>query len=345
MILRRLFIGALMIASFSFAACSGAGNTVPPSPPAPTPTAAQSLKLSGTMVQTYTYRYGFPSPQPPLTVVTKIDQDVSATSGSAPAGYPRGSNLIVRVNETDKANLSKHASTTIAYVAYQASKDLLYASSTRIDAAGGAQSSISTTKYAAPRLITETGRATWSNSPARTIDETFSDGHDERRTVAADGTYVEDGTAMAYYGALANTKLYDRSSGAGSYSGPFLGCPPGTRFSFAAPSGTPLKILVALKSANPNCTFQPGTFPAWFQTSPTFYTETDGSKPRKMPSSCGAGKGHPANDVGSAIAFLDTIVGYVELTQTDAYSTARGLQCVVYRDTMLMYYDWQGDTP
>ena len=26
------------------------------------------------------------------------------------------------------------------------------------------------------------------------------------------------------------------------------------------------------------------------------------------------------------------------------YMGSRGIQCVVYSDTMLIYYDWQGDT-
>ena len=184
-----------------------------------------SLKLTGTMVQNYPYHYGFPSPQPPLTVRTKITQDVWITNGPAPKGYPAGSNQIVHLRETDDANLSKNTATTDVYVAQQPKQDLVYASSTQINAPDGAQSSSSTTTYASPRVVAKTGVAMWSNSPARKIDEVFSDGHSEHRTVATNGTYVENGTAVDYAGTLATTELQDMSSGAGFYKGGFLVAP------------------------------------------------------------------------------------------------------------------------
>ncbi len=296
------------------------------------------------MVQNYTYRYRSPSTQPPLEITTKVDQEVSMAGGQAPKGYPVGSNQIVRIRERDETKLSTNSSTTVAYVASEPSEDLLYASSTQIDGAAGAQSSTSTTKYASPRVVSRSGAAEWSNSPARTIDETFSDGHREDRTVAGDGTYVERGTAVDYAGLLAPTTLRDMSTGVGFYAGPFLACPPDTAFEFSAPSGTPPRILLTTKSSATSCGLTPFRFPASFVGNPTFYTESDTSKQTTVPSSCGTPKQH-ANDVRSTTIFLDTVIGYVERSQSDVYTAPQGTVCVVYSDTMLIYYDWQGDTP
>ncbi len=343
--IRWFYAATLLLTCALFVACSGASNGVLPSAsPEPAPTPGMSLKLTGTMVQDYTYHYGFPSPQPPLTVRTKVTQDISITTDPAPEGYPAGSNQIVHLRETDESKLSKNTTTTDVYVAQQPKQDLVYASSTQINAPDGAQSSSSTTTYSSPRVVAKTGVAMWSNSPARKIDEVFSDGHSEHRTVATNGTYVENGTAVDYAGTLATTELQDMSSGAGFYKGGFFGCPSHTRFTFSAPIGAPAKIAFAKKSIDPYCVQAPETFPAWFEANPTFYSEADSSKQTKMPSSCGTSDGRTVSDIRSTIRFLDTIIGYFEETQSDTYMGSRGIQCVVYSDTMLIYYDWQGDT-
>ena len=265
--------------------------------------------------------------------------------GRAPKGYP-----ISKIRSSAYANATKrscatNSSTTVAYVASEPSEDLLYLSSTQIDGAAGAQSSTSTEQqYTTPRVVSRSGAAEWSNSPARTMDETFSDGHREDRTVAGDGAYVERGTAVDYAGLLAPTTLRDMSTGVGFYAGPFLACPPDTAFEFSAPSGTPPRILLTTKSSATSCGLTPFRFPAWFVGNPTFYTESDTSKQTTVPSSCGTPKQH-ANDVRSTTIFLDTVIGYVERSQSDVYTAPQGTVCVVYSDTMLIYYDWQGDTP
>jgi hypothetical protein len=280
-----------------------------------------------------------------LTVKTHVVQRVSIVSGRAPKGFPAGSNQIASIIETDRTKLETHSSTTIAYMQHQSPQDLLYGSSTRIAAPGGAQSSTSTTIYSVPRIVAKPPGEKWTNSAARRVDEHYSDGHDENRAYAADGTYVEKGTAFDSNGKLAPTALEDRSSGAGSYSGPFLGCPPDTTFVLTAPSGKPPAISLGLTSPDKYCSVSAGSFPAWFAVNPVFYEETDSSTQTSVPSSCSASQGRPATDIRSQIHFLDTVVGYFEVTQSDSYAISGSIACVTYSDTMSIYYDYQGDTP
>ncbi len=342
---RWLYATILSLSCGLLVACSGAsGGALPSGRPTRTAVPATRLELIGTMAQRYIYHYGFPKRQPPLTVKTKITQHISITSGPAPEGYPAGSNQVVLIQETDETKPAKYESTTTAYVAQQQTQDLLYAFSTQISAPG-AQSSTSRTTYASPRVMVRNGVRAWSNSPARKIDEAFSDGHVEDRTIATNGTYIEDGTALNYAGTLTKTKLLDRSSGAGLYQGGFRRCSPDTRFTFSEPAGTPAKITYAEKSYDSYyCAQAPETVPAWFEANPTFYDEADSSRRTKIPSTCDAKDRGTVTDVRSRSRFLDTIIGYLEETQSDTYTGSRGIQCVVYSDTTLIYYDWQGDT-
>jgi hypothetical protein len=338
-------LGLLVVCTL-FAACSGYANGIPPSASSPSPTATPGFVLTGTMIQNYTYRYGFPSPLPPLTIKTRVVQRVSIVKGGAPKGYPTGSNQIVSVKETDETKLATNTFTTLAYVAVRPSEDLLYASSTQIAAADGAQSSVSTTKYTQPRIVAQSGASPWTNSPASTIDESFSDGHSEDRTIAGDGTYVEHGTALTSNTKLVPTTLEDTSSGAGSYTAPFEGCPPDMTESVSAPAGDPLKITLSVSAKDDSaCNGAPISYLAWFPATPTFYREADSNRRAVVPSSCGSAKGLRSTDVRSDTEFLDTIIGYVEQTRSDTYSVSTGTVCVTYSDAMFIYYDYQGDTP
>jgi hypothetical protein len=296
------------------------------------------------MTQKFTYQYGFPSIQPPTTIKTRVRQEVSIVRGRPPRGFRKGSTHVVEVNETDATSLQTVDSSSASYVATQGSSGLLFGSTAQIQGASGAQSTSETTIYPSPRTVYEKAGATWSNSPAATVDETYSDGHYEDRTYAANGTYAEKGTTFNSDATPAKIALEDQSSGAGSYAGPFTGCPDDTTFVFSAPAGTPPKIDLDATSSDKYCTISTIPIDAWFNANPTFYSEKDSSAAGTVPSSCGAEAGASATVVTSVRTFLDTVIGYTENTTASTYSNAGGPLCVVYTDTILNYYDWQGDS-
>jgi hypothetical protein len=335
----RIAAAATMLTSAALSACSGTTGFTPPSP-TPLPTSGPAYRYAGKMTQTYAYFYGYPSPEPPTTIRTKV-QDAVTLSPATQYYLPAGTQD-VHVNETDATVLQSTVTVTDAYVNTTSSKRVLYGSISEVKAARSAQSGHTTTTYVTPQILSESHGA-WTNSPAASIDEKFADGHYQDRTIEADGTYHEKGSTYALNGKLAGIEIDERSTGAGNYAGPFLGCPPATSWVFSASP----HITVTLYSTVSYCELAATPIPKWYLPSPTFYLERDrveGSV--TMPAECGSQAGKPARLTDRTISKLDTIIGYDEYTELSVFGSLSGAPvCIVLRDRIDNYYDWQADTP
>jgi hypothetical protein len=335
----RFITVAVGLLGFGVVACSGSvGTTPPPGPPVPTP--APLYEYAGSITQRYAYDYGYPSPQPPTTIRTRIRDKVSVLSATG-SGLPAGARN-VHVLERAATRLQTTDTVSDSYVSAQEPELLLYGSKSQLEAPLGGQSTETVTTYSKPQILAkQSGR--WTNSPAAKIDESFSDGHHQNRTIAANGTYVEKGTTFALNGKVAPIEILEEASGAGSYTGPFVGCPPNTSWMFtAAPSIT---LTLVSKPRERGCELGATPIPDWYRVPPTFYSERDTVKSDvTMPSQCGGLAGTAATYVRRTVSSLDTVIGYVESTDVSAYSNAQGVPlCLLLDDDISNYYDWQGD--
>jgi hypothetical protein len=335
----HLFAAATFVASAALAACSSSvGITPPPATPLPSPVPA--THYSGQSTQTYTYLYGYPSPEPPNTITTAIKGVVTVSPTTGP-GLPSGTND-VHVDETDTTPLQSSRTVSDAYVNTSATQAVLYGSVSELKAPAGGQSTDTTTSYVTPQIVSRQ-HGTWSNSPAGSVDEKYSDGHYQDRTIAANGSYDEKGTAFSLSGIMVGTELLEKATGAGSYTGPFEGCPPKTSFEFsAAPS---IAVTLVSKPPEPGCEQASQSIPNWYPTPPALYNEQDRVKSNVvMPSECGHSAGQRERLTERTIARLDTIIGYKEHTDVSVFGPLDGPPvCAVFADEIDNYYDWQGD--
>ena len=343
--LRLLFVGAMAVAFVSFAACTSNTTNYTPTPtnPTPAPTPAPVTHLAGNETQTFTYRYGYPSPEPPHVIKTKITDVVSTYPTTPPAGIPKAANQVVAVLETDVTSLQTVTSTTNSYVKPTGTSVFEYASDTSIMAASGAQSSNATVVYKTAQQVADASPGVkWTNTPGAQIDETYSDGHYEDRTIASDGTYKEVGTTLNLDGSLAKIHLIEKPTGAGSYAGPFEGNPANTAFIFSRPVGTPPQINLVLYDYGQR--IPQLSIPAWYAEPPPFYSEHSRSANATTPAACGTAAGTATVVNRTARQTTDTIVGYVDDYTVSTYSTANGPVCILLYDAIGNFYNWQGDS-
>ncbi len=338
--MRRQFvaIGAVVVAGM-LTACSSSVGVTPPAP-APLPTPAPTFEYSGRAVQTYTYFYGYPSQEPPATIVTRLKETVTALPTRH---YPAGA-LDIHSDTLEKTALQSTHVVTNSYVSATAGSVLLYATTSKIESASGGQTTDAKTAYASPQIVSQKTGA-WTNSPAASIRESYSDGHYQDRTVAADGTYDEKGTTFALTGQIAPITIREAATGAGRYIGPFDGCPPKTAFEFTAAPNIELKLVS--KPPSSFCEMQPTKITDWYPASPGFFNEHDTAKNGAAPpSECGLDEKR-VHLTTRTVMSLDTIIGYVEKTNMVIVNSESKdvLLCMLLTDSISNYYNWQGDTP
>ena len=297
------------------------------------------------MIQKYTYFYGYPTQQPPLTVKTAVNQFGVMTSATAPPKFGSGVTTDVNVQEADSTSLQTYDTVSDTYFGSNGSNSLMFGSIANLGTVGAGQSTVRTMIFASPIISSEPAGNKWTTNPAATIDETYSDGHYEDRTVAADGTYVENGTTKNADGSVAAIKIDEMSTGAGTYSGPFAACPDVTSWNFTAPVAK--KIALTLSSTSPYCTNStPLEIPEWYPPNPApFFQDSNQSTTATTPGQCGKNKGQSATEITRNRAMLDTVIGYIDLQTDRDYASSNGPLCSIHTDLMLVYYDWQGDTP
>jgi hypothetical protein len=325
------------------AACTSStiGTTpIPTTQPNPAP---QVFNFQGNLKQTYTYYYGFPTQQPPVTIVQKIKQTFVNNTATPPPQFSNHVSNVVHTVETASTKLTTQNTVTDTYLSEGSSGYFEEGSIAQINAPDGGQSSTTTQIYKTPQILEEND-GSWTNSPASTFDQTFSDGHYQDRTIASDGTYVEKGTTFNLDATLAHIKIAEDPTGEGAYIGPFTGAPANTQFTFSAPSGTPPTIALTLYYEGKN--IPELSLPAWFPLNPTFYTEKDTlTTGTSAPSSCGKHAGTSGDAVARTWTGLDTVIGYTESYSESTYDNGTDPVCIVISDSIANYYDWQGDTP
>jgi hypothetical protein len=313
----------------------------------PTPTPGP-LSLNGTETQDFTYNYGYPNKIPPFTQTTTIAQTVTVAPTSLASPFPAGTANDVHIAEVDSIDaLQTIALTTDSYTATSGNNVVLYGSISDTPSSGNGQATIAQLVYAKPHIVdqtTQTGGATWTNTAGAQFTENFSDGHSEDRIIADDGTYHETGTTQAPDGSgLTPINLIEQKTGAGSYSGPFFSYGNVT-WSLTTPAGSPSSITLGY-TINGSARKTYANIPGWFAAKPIFYAEGDVIRANvSVPGGCAAGTG-TVNEVVQKTRRLDTVIGYTELSERDAYSAGGTVVCVVFNDTLQNYYDWNGDTP
>jgi len=340
----RFALAGLVALSASLAACSS-GTSCGFGCPVTTPT-AQPLSLSGTQTQDFTYYYGYPTTEPPSTITTAISQTVTVSATALASPFPAGTANDVRVAETDTIDgLQSIPFTTDAYEDTSGTNVVLYGSASDTPASGDAQSTLETLVYDTPRIVDQspqTNGATWTNKPGATLNEVYGDGHSNNRVIADDGSYREVGYAQSPSGAgYIPVDLFEDASGAGEYSGPFFG-QQNIDNVFDAPAGNPATITATfnVKGGAKGTIF---TIPAWYASNPTLYSESNAIVTgATLPKGCASAS--PVNEVRQKFNRLDTIIGYTERGETDSYESNGTVVCVVYSDTLVNYYDWNGDT-
>jgi hypothetical protein len=348
-------IAGLTTEDFAVYARSKFAAGPPPFPPSPT-----TYTIAGVETQDFTYNYNLPTDNPPpATITTDITQTVQVMPTTLPSAFGGGSGTVSTSSETDNIGTQTIALTGTTYLVMSKVKGSTFlvepGNNQSIPGVSNGQSTTIDTTYASQKLqgVTVPGRilaqippvngTKWDNTPASTVDETYGDGHFENRTIATNGTYIENGTAPSGVGGTpAPISLVETASGAGVYSGPFLGYVPSIVFTFPVATGNPPTIMSTIEIEGQTQSF--AAIPAWYPVKPVFYGEQDqiiGNA--SIPASCGV-KG-TAFHTSHGSARLDTIIGYVEVTQLDEYYNKGVPICVVLSDGLENFYDWQRDTP
>ncbi|HUA08920.1 MAG TPA: hypothetical protein VMA98_06565 [Candidatus Acidoferrales bacterium] len=337
---------------------------------APTPAAA----YSGTKSVNWVYGFAFgctctalpETTAPPATIDYTVASTV--TTGSSP--YPSGSvnALDVHTVENDSSNLATTTLTTDSWMGAAQSggvyDELLYGSTQQEPSS--ADEPVITTTYVTPEIldeIPEANNATWTNSPAQTIDYSYSTGESGVRTYAADGSYTDTESILSG-GAGGNVVTTVNADGSGSITFPTP--PPGVLSSptpypyyagayvagltVAAPSGGNIAMNFNYTAYAQSCCGYPATAalsdPTWYPTPVALYTESDAiATGVTFPSGCGTANGTSGNEVTRSISQLDTVIGFIETTTFNTY-TANGYPvCIVSNDVVNYAYDWQNNQP
>ena len=337
------------------------------------------FKLQYTGVKTvndvYTYGsgpLGSPSPNPPSTAAYSVQSTVQAAVNAAPSVVPvTGPYLDVNSTELDSSSLATQEFVTDAWMQTSANGAALEYG-TQLTQPLSAEQPKTLTAFVDPvsgkanpqqlDALPETAGASWTNEPAATISQTFADGHFAKRLINADGTYVDNDSISLTTGGTAYAVIQENSDGSGSYSAPFAG---GNVTSVAisapatptpVPTGTPNppttpQVTVTLNLAGFYASILGPTISAQFtpfyvySPKPVFYTETDAViSAGSFPAGCVNSYGTSGVELVRKISTLDTILGYVETTEFDAYAAAGYPVCVVSSDVINYAYDYAGDT-
>ena len=323
----------------------------------------------------YTYGsgpLGSPSPNPPSTAIYAVQSTVQAALNAAPSTVPvTGPYLDVNSTELDSSNLASQEFVTDAWVQSSSSGGALEYGTQLMQPLSAEQPNTLTayvdpvTGKANPQQLDqlpETSGASWTNEPAATISQSFADGHSVKRFVYADGTYVDNDSIPLPTGGVAYAIIQENSDGSGSYTAPFAG---GNVSSVSVsapalptpvPTGTPNpittpQVTVTLKLAGFYASILGPTISAQFTPfyvytpKPVFYSETDAvNTAGSFPAGCANSYGASGLELVRKIATLDTVLGYVETTEFDAYAAAGYPVCVVSSDVINYAYDYAGDT-
>jgi hypothetical protein len=185
-------------------------------------------------------------------------------------------------------------------------------------------------------VLPEKAGAFGPNTAALTYTETDQANFSRNRTVAADGSYVEQGKDA--FGDVQTINSHSDLSAfydANQYSG--------YNFTITKPTGNPLKITVSIKQGNTNRGSL--TIPSWIpatMTQPSTETDVDNGT-TTYPAACKAPAkyGTSGNQLVQTINRADPALGNLEtLTTTTYLSGTVGPVCIQMVDSVKTFYDY-----
>lgn len=336
--------------------------------------AGDTFAFSGTLNRVDTYSYPANNPLPSTNVSAAVTQAV--TVNATPNPYGAGTAQDFTVNEADAyPSQTQSAKTDYFYTLSAAS-----AGSSQFQLLGykatDESNNVTSVQYATPAIVDqlpETASASWTNSPALSLNETTAAGDTITRTVNADGSYTE---TDHLYGSGTNypsvsVAMQENSDGSGSVkitkyetNGPF-GYPAGTlaltNYFISAPTpntvglpqlqfthqsyvttGTPAPIT---QYAVPSAVWYPlnnaGTINA-------IYSETDANNGAlAILASCNVPSafGTSANQLVQSISSVDTVLGTLTTTTTTQWVVSGfGPVCVQVASDVQAFYNYNNDT-
>lgn len=334
--------------------------------------AGNTFAFSGSLTQNDTFAYPLPT-LPPTSVTANVTQNVNVSATANP--YSSGSVQDFNVVETDAFPTQTYKTTTDYYYQLASANFELLGYSAVDD-----QGNTTAVQYGTPQIVDElpeAANASWTNSPAMTLTQTFAGQETASRTVNADGTYTD--TENAYQGTGSSTYpattiiLHDNADGSANMTFTFNWTgsaynPPYTTSTFTwsetapyvpspAPSQSPGPAVIGVYEASTVVQSTPAPSPSprlqltlnqWYPSALQMYNETDknlGSV--TIPSTCNvpSGLGTTAMHLQQQVNRWDTAIGSSETTTTDSYVvTGFGPVCVQVSDKTDAYYDFQNDT-
>ncbi len=333
--------------------------------------------FAGTLSESNVFNYPSPSPLPATTTAATVSQVVTVVASPYPYAAPSPVPVDFQTVETDTYPLRTSTLTSNAWYGYTVTPiglDFVLWGWTSSDSATPPDTYAYA--YATPQIfdeLPEIGGASWTNSPAVTITENDSDGTSSTRIYSAGGTYTESTVQLA---GNIKSSIVENADGSGTYSSNnFIGLSGAAggqivSITYSAPSPVPSaspQITVSLNYATPPPptpvpSASPGaptptpapttppivlSVPQWYATPPAFYTETDAEGLGvAFPASCNvpSAYGTSGTRITQNVDRLDTILGYTDQQQTQAYVVQGfGPVCVVMTDLQTTYYDYLGD--
>lgn len=348
--------GALIFAA-GLVACGGgggggsssSGGAPPTASPTSTPPVGNQFTYTGTLTETDTYTYPTPSPFPSTNASATVSLSVTVTSSPAPFTTPTNDPYDIYYSEQDAFPTETDVSTTDTWAATTSSAIDEYGS--EVTNGSGSTAETLTWVYSAPYVLDElpeTNGASWTNSPEGYSTEDDPGDLTISRYVESAGNYNETQELAGGY----NLVITENADGSGTYSGTVLDTFGLVDFTYSAPSGGKVTVSVVFASPSPPATPIPpyviATPPAWYGSTPTFYSESDtDTNPATFPGSCNvpAAYGTSGNMIKRTIDSLDTILGYTETQTYESYdNSAQSIVCIVMNDVQTYYYDYLDDT-
>jgi hypothetical protein len=296
----------------------------------------------GTSVQTDAFGYPVASPFPTTSVTGTLALTIANGSAANPGGQPATN---IHTVESDAVPLSTTTETTDSWLAFSATQTQLFGSVSSDNASPTANTVA--TAYTTPQIVDmlpETNGATWTNSPAATIAESYADGETADRTVNADGTYTETDTYPNRDPYTFVNTIAVNPDGSGSYTGSGW-IPYGIDgLTYTAPvNGI---ITIDLLEITGPVVFD--TVAVWYPATPmSLYNQSNTiTTGVAFPASCAvpAGYGTVGNLVAQTTSRVDPVIGYTDGQTIDTYTVpGAGAVCSMMSDATDYYYDYSDD--
>ncbi len=387
-LIRFLWLGLLLTFFSALAACGGGASNLPSYNPTPSPgvtatpdypshpsASGDTFAFAGIVTRNDLYAYPSPSPLPSTSTSIAVNQQVTVLATPNPFGSGEASDF--QTTESDKYSSPTQTLSSTSDFYFQTSNAMLTLISYKTaDDIGESR----VVPYAKPQIVDEVPEisgATWTNSPAATLNQRFAGNQNAVRTINADGSYTDNETL---YGTVTNypsmtATLTENADGSGSfgilaYESGNPTYPPDTNihenFIISAPTAQSsstqfltfsfqfYESSAITPSPQPAPTPTPapfviGTFPVWYSTAPfALYAETDTDKGvQAIPSTCNAPSafGAQATELSQRTTSIDTIMGTKTTTSTRQFIVAGfGPVCVQVASTIVAYYDYNFDS-